>query len=186
MNRIKKLAQAYARHIALPWRNDAAPAQRIIFCIYNAAEERILRANIAEFEIATTNAGHSWQMFDLNDTFARWLSAQKYADKYFQNPARLNAMALERYLDWIMENYEAAMSRSFEKTNMVVAFTGISELFGFFKVKSLLDKLEPKIAGRLVVFFPGSHDGNNYRLLDAYDGWNYLAVPLTADMQKGL
>ncbi|MBD5642116.1 MAG: DUF1788 domain-containing protein [Desulfovibrio sp.] len=182
MNRIKKLAQAYARHIALPWREDAAPAQRIIFCIYNAAEERILRANIAEFEIATTSAGHSWLLFDLGGTFAKWLSAQKYAEKYFQNPARLNALALDRYLDWIVENYEAAIPKSFAQAGMVVALTGIAELFGFLKVKNLLDKLEPRISGRLAVFFPGSHDGNNYRLLDAYDGWNYLAVPLTADM----
>ena len=35
--------------------------------------------------------------------------------------------------------------------------------------------------GRLLVFFPGSYENNNYRLLDGYDGWNYLAVPITAD-----
>jgi hypothetical protein len=33
----------------------------------------------------------------------------------------------------------------------------------------------------LLVFFPGQFDNNNYRLLDARDGWNYLAVPITAD-----
>ena len=27
--------------------------------------------------------------------------------------------------------------------------------------------------------FPGHVDGSNYRLLDARDGWNYLAVPIT-------
>ena len=37
------------------------------------------------------------------------------------------------------------------------------------------------VAGRLLIFFPGSYENNNYRLLDAYDGWNYLAVPITAD-----
>ena len=35
--------------------------------------------------------------------------------------------------------------------------------------------------GRLLVFFPGEVEGNNYRLLDARDGWNYLATPITAD-----
>ena len=53
--------------------------------------------------------------------------------------------------------------------------------FGFLKVKDVVDKLAPKIAGRLLVFFPGSNENNNYRLLDGYDGWNYLAVPITAD-----
>ena len=33
------------------------------------------------------------------------------------------------------------------------------------------------------IFFPGSYEDNNYRLLDGYDGWNYLAVPITADKE---
>jgi len=37
------------------------------------------------------------------------------------------------------------------------------------------------VHGRLVVFFPGSFEDNNYRLLDGYDGWNYLATPITPD-----
>jgi hypothetical protein len=33
-----------------------------------------------------------------------------------------------------------------------------------------------------LVFFPGEHhpEHHSYRLLDARDGWNYLAVPLLA------
>ena len=27
----------------------------------------------------------------------------------------------------------------------------------------------------LLIFFPGSYENNNYRLLDGYDGWNNLA-----------
>ena len=33
----------------------------------------------------------------------------------------------------------------------------------------------------LSIFFPGQYEQNNYRLLDARDGWNYLAVPITLD-----
>jgi len=40
--------------------------------------------------------------------------------------------------------------------------------------------VESSIRGRLLVFFPGEYENNNYRLLDARDGWNYLAVPITA------
>jgi hypothetical protein len=35
------------------------------------------------------------------------------------------------------------------------------------------------VRGRLVGFFPGQYEQNNYRLLDARDGWNYLAVPIS-------
>ena len=47
------------------------------------------------------------------------------------------------------------------------------------KVSALLNAVNDAIAGRLLVFFPGEHEGNSYRLLDARDGWNYLAIPIT-------
>ena len=39
--------------------------------------------------------------------------------------------------------------------------------------------MEADVTGRLVVFFPGEYEQNNYRLLDARDGWSYMAVPIT-------
>jgi hypothetical protein len=42
-----------------------------------------------------------------------------------------------------------------------------------------LKEVEQAIRGRLVLFFPGEYENRNYRLLDARDGWNYLAVPIT-------
>ena len=65
----------------------------------------------------------------------------------------------------------------------VVALQGVGSLFGFLKVKEVVDRLAPMVKGRLLVFFPGSYENNNYRLLDGYDGWNYLAVPITADKE---
>jgi hypothetical protein len=47
-----------------------------------------------------------------------------------------------------------------------------------------LQKIESHIRGRLVVFFPGVYDQNAYRLLDARDGWNYLATPITGLASK--
>jgi hypothetical protein len=55
-------------------------------------------------------------------------------------------------------------------------------LFGFLKIKDIAETLAPLVDGRILFFFPGEiRENNNYRLLDAYDGWNYLAVPITAD-----
>ncbi|MDD4077428.1 MAG: ABC transporter ATP-binding protein [Bacilli bacterium] len=73
MSRVKQLVQSYGSHIAVPWRNDAAAAQRVIFCVYNENEELRLRAKVDEFELATRQAGHSWALFDLTDSFANWL-----------------------------------------------------------------------------------------------------------------
>ena len=51
--------------------------------------------------------------------------------------------------------------------------------FGFARVSLVLKEVVKDIRGRLVVFFPGEFEDNNYRLLDARDGWNYLAVAIT-------
>ena len=60
-------------------------------------------------------------------------------------------------------------------------FDFFGALFGLTKVKGIVDAFAPRVGGRLLVFFPGSFENDNYSLLDGYDGWNYLAVPITAD-----
>jgi hypothetical protein len=61
----------------------------------------------------------------------------------------------------------------------VVAVTGVASLFGFTRASLILKEVVKDIRGRLALFFPGEYDNSNYRLLDARDGWNYLAVPIT-------
>ena len=57
---------------------------------------------------------------------------------------------------------------------------GVGGLYGFTYLHEVLKAVEPLIRGRVVVFFPGSYDQNTYRLLDARDGWNYMATPITS------
>lgn len=182
MSRIKRLIQSYSKYISIPWRDDAAAAQRVIFCVYNENEERWLRAKIDEFELVTRQIGHEWAMFDLTDTFAIWLSSQRYAKSYFQNPHLLSTL-LPKYLASITDEFEIFLEKNNIKSDSVVAIKGVGSLFGFLKIKEVVDHLAPLVKGRLLVFFPGSYDNNNYRLLDGYDGWNYLAVPITADKE---
>lgn len=182
MSRIKRLIQSYSKYIAVPWRDDAAAAQRVIFCIYNETEERWLRAKVDEFEIVTRQAGHDWAVFDLTDTFAIWLTSQRYAQSYFQKPHLLPTL-LPKYLAFITNEFETFLQQGGIQPNSVVAIKGVGSLFGFLKVKEVVDKLAPLVKGRLLIFFPGSYENNNYRLLDGYDGWNYLAVAITADKE---
>ena len=182
MSRIKRLIQAYSTYIAIPWRDDAAAAQRVVFCVYHETEELRLRARIDEFEIATRQAKHNWAVFDLTDTFAAWLASQRYAKSYFQKP-QLLATLLPKYPVYITQTFQMFLREQAIDDNTVVAVQGVGSLFGFLKVKELADQLAPLVKGRLLVFFPGSYENNNYRLLDGYDGWNYLAVPITADRE---
>lgn len=180
MSKIKQLIDSYARHIAIPWRDDTAPAQRVIFCVYPEYSELRLRARLDEFEIVTRRANHDWAMFDLTDSFPNWMATQRYAKSYFNDPSKL-ATLLGKYEDFIAGNFQDFCIEKSVGVDDVVAISGVGTLFGFLKVKGVVDRLAPTVPGRLVVFFPGSYEENNYRLLDAYDGWGYLAVPITPD-----
>ncbi len=182
MSRAKRLIQSYTSYISVPWRDDAAAAQRVVFCVYNETEERSIVARVDEFEIATRQAGHNWAIFDLTNTFAVWLASQRYAESYFQKPHLLSTL-LPKYQAFIAEEFSAFLKTNNLDQHVVVAIKGVASLFGFLKVKEVVDHLAPMVKGRLLVFFPGSYENNNYRLLDGYDGWNYLAVPITADKE---
>ena len=180
MSRIKRLLNSYAKFISIPWRDDVAAAQRVIFCVYHESEERSLRTKLDEFELSTRQAGHEYFLHDLTDSFAIWLKSQRYAKAYFEKPNLLET-TYPRYLDYLTADFETQIADLNMPRNSVVAISGVGSLFGFLKVKDVVDRLAPLVSGRLVVFFPGSYENNNYRLLDGYDGWNYLAVPITAD-----
>jgi hypothetical protein len=180
VSKVKRLLNSWARFIEVPWRDDAAAPQRVVFCVYQETDELRLRAHIDEFELATTNAGHNWALFDLTNTFANWMSEQKYAQRYFQQPNLLPSI-LPGYAAYISQKFKEFLDEHRVRENHVVALKGVGSLFGFVKVKGVVDQLAPLVPGRLLVFFPGSYEDNNYRLLDGYDGWNYLAVPITAD-----
>ncbi|MBF9018896.1 MULTISPECIES: BREX protein BrxB domain-containing protein [unclassified Oceanispirochaeta] len=178
MSRLNRLVNSYKRHISIPWKEDSAAAQRVIFCVYNENEELRLRASIDEFEVATKETGNNWRSIDITYSFSEWLSSQRYAERYFEKPELISTL-IPKLTQYITNKVENDVVDIDNKT--VVAITGVASLFGFIKVKDLVDKIAPLIPGRLVIFFPGSYEDNNYRLLDGYDGWNYLAVPITAD-----
>jgi hypothetical protein len=180
VGKLRRLLQSWERFIRTPWRDDVAAAQRVVFCVYDPIEERALRARIGEFELATIAAGHGWQHFDLTDTFAQWLGSQRYAQKYFEKPELLRTL-LPRYLEFLEGRFASFAEQAGADSNAVVAVSGVGSLFGLSKVKDVVDAFAPRVSGRLLVFFPGSFENNNYRLLNGYDGWNYLAVPITAE-----
>jgi hypothetical protein len=177
MGKIEDLADAFERHISLPWQRSLSGPQRVIVVIYDKTWERSLRTRKGEFENRATKAGHAWQEFDCTRIFAEWLAADDYRDAFFEYPEDL-PMKLEGEF----KDHVAGLLRDALKTagdNTAVALTGIGSLYGFLHISSLVRDIEPDIQGRLVVFFPGSKDGDNYRLLDARDGWNYLATSIS-------
>ena len=183
MNKIEKLCGSYGKYIAVPWRSDAAAAQRVVFCVYDEDDERKLRARVGEFETETQRLGHGWAIFDLTDTFPVWLSSQRYRQRYFEKPELMSTL-MPNYLAFITKEFEKFLEAQKVSENTVVALMGVGSLFGFLKVKEVIEKCAPLVEGRLLVFFPGTYENNNHRLLDAYDDWNYLAVTITANEKE--
>jgi BREX protein BrxB len=177
---IERLVHNYERFARLPWDRTLAGPQRVWFAIYDPAQERRLRLRIQEFEVATKNAGRKWAFIDLTDTFAHWIANDEYREAYFEQPEDMD-LALEDYAQHVIDLVTQALTGEEVDEDTIVAVGGLGSLFGLMRASVLFDKVAPYIRGRLLAFFPGHKEGSNYRLLDARDGWNYLAVPITAN-----
>ena len=177
MNQISKLATNYQRHVSVPWQRTMAGAQRVMIIVYAKERERALRYHINEFEEATRHAVHEWILADATPWFAEWMAADEYREAYFEDPELLGMKLAGEFRDEAGRRLRAVLEEADENT--VVALLGAAALYGFLRVSELIQSVEPSIQGRLVVFFPGTKNDNNYRLLDARDGWSYLAQPIT-------
>lgn len=179
MSYVDSLVEDYRKFVSLPWPTNLAAAQRVWMAVYPPDHERRLRLHLAAFEAATIEAKHGWHLHDITNSFERWMAVHEYRDAYFEDPS-----LLESAMPAFMDELEAEVSevlRANPDQSGVVALLGVGALFGLgdvVKVSALLERVSEHIKGRLLVFFPGEHEGNSYRLLDARDGWNYLAVPL--------
>ena len=183
MGKIEDLAANYERHLSVPWQRSVAGAQRVMLLIYEKELERTLRARLGEFEIKTRNAGHEWAQHDCTTAFSQWLASDEYKEAYFESPEDLSMKIEGEFKDHIVAPLRERLRST--NDNTVVALTGVASLYGFAHISEIVRSVEPDIQGRLIVFFPGAKEGSNYRLLDARDGWNYLANCITAHGSGG-
>ena len=179
MGRIEELATRYRTHIGAPWQRNLAGDQKAIFVVYPKTDERKLRARLELFEMATTATGHGWRLLDLSGCFARWMADTDYRAAYFEVPEALAMKLRSGFVQYAVDCLRELLTDEGADENTVVAVQGVACLYGFTRVSLVLKQVVENIRGRLVVFFPGEFEENTYRLLDARDGWNYLAVPIT-------
>jgi len=185
MANIDELVREYERIARLRWERHLSGAERVWCAVYAPSEERRLRARITAFEAATIQAGHGWRLVDLTDAFAEWMADHRYRESYFESPELLAGGALNAFRDECVACVRAALTASDVDDTTVVALCGAASLFGFARVSAIIEAVADDIRGRLLVFFPGEYSANNYRLLDARDGWNYRATPILAKEGAG-
>jgi hypothetical protein len=181
MGKIEDLADEYERQLGGQWQLTLAGAQRVVFVVYEKELERSLRARLPEFEQRTLRGGHRWVELDCTRLFAEWMAADEYRDAYFEQPEDLRLKLETEFQEHVADRVRAALRAGGSEAakDTVVAITGLGALYPFAHISLLIRAVEPDIQGRLVVFFPGSKNGNNYRFLDARDGFNYLGASIT-------
>ena len=184
LSKVARLVSAYRQHLTVPWQSGLAAIQRVIFAVYDKTDELRLRANIGEFELATQQAGKQWLLIDVTHAFPEWMAAQEYREAYFESPEDLAGYQAGELAEFVADLNTKLKARISAKAgpDTVVALLGVGALFGLARVSSVVEGIKEAVQGRLLVFFPGEYHPENhgYRLLDARDGWNYLAVPLLA------
>jgi len=179
MAAIEQLVTNLKRFMSAKQSTNLAGAEKVWFAVYDKTEERRLRLRISEFENAAKQAGYSWKLLDVSDVFAEWFRGNEFMTTYFEQPDLLIS-TLEDFVSYCTLKIDHLLTADNSKDSTIVALIGVSSLFGFMKISLLIERVHANIQGRLLVFFPGEYENNNYRLMDARDGWNYLAVPITA------
>ena len=107
------------------------------------------------------------------------MARDEYREAYFESPEDLDLKLQAEFVEFAAAELREAMTADGVDDDTVVGVFGAATLYGFARISEVLKLVEGDIHGRLVLFFPGTFDQNNYKLLDARDGWNYLAVPIT-------
>jgi hypothetical protein len=178
MSQVNNLIANYRRHVGVPWQANLAGKQRVWFAVYPPPEERRVRARIQEFEIATLEAKHRWKPVDITALPAEWLARHEYREAYFEDPSALSMIA-EELRDYVVSALRQVCQASDVDKDTMVAVVGVGSLFGFLHLSDVISRLEESIRGRLLVLFPGEYERSVYRFMDARDGFNYMAVPIT-------
>ncbi len=183
MTRIEALVRAYEDHVRTPWGSAISGAERVWMVVYDKEQERRLRMNINEFEHVTRRAKRGWRQVDCTGWFADWLTDDEYRDAWFDEPEMLGLKLQGEFREAMAGRLRDQLDLANE--NEVVGLIGVASFYGLLRVSDLIHSVERSVKGRLAVFFPGTKNGSNYRLLDARDGWNYLAQAIVANGSRG-
>ena len=186
MSYVNDLIESYRRLVTLPWPKNVGPPQRVWMAVYPPKYERRIRLSLPEFENVTIQAGHGWGSIDVTTSFEHWLADHEYAESYFQESELLET-ALPAFFDSLVREVREQLE-VLDDPNGVIGLLGAGTLFGLgdqVKVSALMNSVKGSIAGRLLLFFPGQYENESYRLLDARDGWDYLATPITTERATG-
>ena len=177
--RIDFLLEAFEKVLNEPWSSALSGQERIWFLVYDPAEQRKIDFRLGDFETATLKSGKKWKTISLKSCFPSWMSNHEYREDYFNNPEYIVDQLEAEFISYAIQFLKGELNQTIHDQDTIIAIKDISSLFGFVRFSEVLKSCDKDFQGRLLIFFPGEFDQNHYRLLDARDGWDYLARPIT-------
>jgi len=179
-NNVDGLIQAYDKVVSGKWEETLSAQERIWFLVYDPDNQRKVDFRLSDFENATKKAGKKWVNISLKYYFPNWMASHEYRDEYFLEPDSIVDQLEFDFKNFAIKNIIQEIRKHQIDNETVIAFTDVASLFGFARLSDILNHIAGEVKGRLLVFFPGEFEKNQFRLLNARDGWSYLARPITA------
>jgi hypothetical protein len=177
--RIEALIEAYSNVVKEPWSSALSGQERIWFLVYDPSEQRKIELHMGEFETVAVRAGKAWKSVSLKYCFPSWMANHEYKEDYFTSPEYIVDQLEAEFIPYAIDFLKRELSKMEQNENTLIAIKDVSSIFGFARLSEILKSCDKEFKGRLLIFFPGEFEQNHYRLLDARDGWDYLARPIT-------
>lgn len=178
-SKVDQLLSAFEAVVTEPWSSVLSGQERIWFLVYDPADQRKVDLRMGDFENTTLKSNKKLISISMKHCFPKWMSEHDYKDEYFNDPESLLDQLEAEFKQYAIDFLVSEFERLGTDDDTLIAVKDISSLFGFTRVSDVLTGCSSSFKGRLLLFFPGEFDKNQYRLLDARDGWNYLARPIT-------
>jgi len=179
MSSLQRLLDNYERQVSHPLSDRLPAAQRVWFVVYAPEQERRIRFLWPEFKLRAEKHGKDWKQIDVTDLVPEWVLSQgSHGTAYLKTPASLDEQTVQDGLSEMLAERIAGLDLM---PSSLCVLVGLGGLFGFASVSALVKSLQDNdlVPGRLVCFFPGSRDQNSFHFMNARDGWNYHALPIT-------
>jgi hypothetical protein len=178
-SKIDQLLSAFELVVNEPWSASLSGQERVWFLVYDPAEQRKVDLRLGDFETATIKAGKKWVNISMKKCFPTWMANHEYSEEYFRNPKFIVDQLEAEFRTFAIDFLTQALQNQNTDHQTLIAIRDVSSLFGFVRLSEILKSCDKAFKGRMLIFFPGEHEKNQYRLLDARDGWDYLARPIT-------
>lgn len=178
-SKIDQLLSAFEKVVKEPWSFALSGQERIWFLVYDPADQRKVDFRLGDFETASIKAGKKWKEISMKQCFTSWMAKHEYMEDYFSNPEYIVDQLEAEFIPYAIQFLKNELKKIDQDENTIIALKDVSALFGFARLSEILKSCDKDFTGRLLIFFPGEFEHNHYRLLDARDGWDYLARPIT-------